>query len=132
VFTSSIATLEVKNLTAETLPKQPVVALCGIANPWGFIQTLGSAGYQVAAQYFFQDHYHFNLSEITKIEQRHPSLPLVCTEKDWVKLSQMNLQQLYCAAIKVALTSEQEFNAMLLNAVSQQTVVSSSRVVYST
>ncbi len=68
------------------LSPRPVVAFCAIANPSGFFQSLEALGYEIVESYQFSDHYCFSASEIAGMQRRHPGVPLVCTEKDAVKL----------------------------------------------
>ncbi len=68
----------------ETLRGQPVTALAGIGQPQAFFQMLEAAGLQLGARIALPDHYDF------QSWQRSSTMPepLVCTEKDAVKLWQ--------------------------------------------
>ena len=72
----------------EALPRgAEIVAVCGIAGPEAFSATLQSLGYRVSAKEFFPDHYPFDAESIAALRRKYPALPLVCTEKDAVKIS---------------------------------------------
>ena len=64
------------------LAAHPVQVWTGIARPERFIQALRVAGFQLAEVQRHPDHYHFD-SESDKPDARYP---LICTEKDAVKL----------------------------------------------
>jgi tetraacyldisaccharide 4'-kinase len=61
-----------------------IVAFCGIANPDGFYATLESLGFTILKRYAFPDHHPF--TDIAGLCDAHPGTPLVCTEKDALKL----------------------------------------------
>lgn len=64
----------------------PVVAVCGIANPEGFLRTLEASGFSVLGSYYFSDHHIFTEPDIRHIRNRHPGIPIVCTEKDALRI----------------------------------------------
>lgn len=69
----------------EQLFNTPVHAVAGIGNPGRFFQTLRSCGLQVI-EHAFDDHHAFELSELMFGD----ALPVVMTEKDAVKVRQLN------------------------------------------
>jgi len=64
----------------------PIVAFCGIANPEGFFSTLESAGFTLLERRTFPDHHPFTEADIGALLRTYPGTPLVCTEKDRLKL----------------------------------------------
>lgn len=62
---------------------------CAIANPEGFVESVRWAGYQIAGVICFPDHHRLSVNECSTLEDRarEHAAALVCTEKDWVKLS---------------------------------------------
>jgi tetraacyldisaccharide 4'-kinase len=62
------------------LRAQPVHALAGIANPEAFFSMLRDAGFTLASTHALPDHHAF--TDVVAL----PAAPLVCTEKDAVKL----------------------------------------------
>lgn len=69
-------------LTAKT-----VVAVCGIANPAGFVETLTRSGFTVLESRCFPDHYVFQGDDLQRLRDKHAGVPLVCTEKDAVRIA---------------------------------------------
>jgi tetraacyldisaccharide 4'-kinase len=67
-------------LSVDALDGRAVSAVCGIANPAQFKQTLESLGQRVSLV-AFPDHYRFGISDLTQVPD-----PIVMTAKDAVKL----------------------------------------------
>jgi tetraacyldisaccharide 4'-kinase len=88
VYRSFLTPLPVVAHTDRTrsLPPGNVVAFCAIANPENFFMTLESAGFSLVGKRVFSDHYHFSESDIATLRREYPGVPLVCTEKDSLKL----------------------------------------------
>jgi tetraacyldisaccharide 4'-kinase len=72
-----------------TVSPQRVVAFAGIAQPDGFFESLKQGGFSLAANHSFADHHVFSVRDLEQISSAHPSLPLVCTEKDAIKLKHL-------------------------------------------
>jgi tetraacyldisaccharide 4'-kinase len=73
--------------TKQVLPQQSVVAVCGIANPMGFLASLEQQGYPVTEKHIFPDHFPMSEATIAAIRAAiGPARPIVCTEKDLVRL----------------------------------------------
>lgn len=90
VFRSNLEIESITSLDGRNFGGRSAVAFSGIANPDGFLATLKEAGVSLAAFYPFADHHSFSVEEIEKIAVSHPELPLICTEKDAVKISNFN------------------------------------------
>src|SRR5690606_24130922 len=89
------AHLEFAGLTALSKSTPPatndeVFAFCGIANPNGFIDSLKELGFRLTGQRIFPDHHRFIQSDIDNIHALARGRPLICTEKDSVKLRELN------------------------------------------
>jgi tetraacyldisaccharide 4'-kinase len=69
-------------LPLDSLIGQPVAALAGIARPERFFEMLRARGLQLAATFPLPDHHDFAEHGLPG----RPGLPLLCTEKDAVKL----------------------------------------------
>lgn len=67
-----------------------VIVVSGIANPTPMLHYLQSQ-YHIAKHLSFSDHHHFSPAEIRDIEQlvQSRNLPVITTEKDWVRLKTM-------------------------------------------
>lgn len=70
------------NLSKST---QEIVAFCGLAKPQNFFQTLKSLNLVLKKEHVFSDHHSFSETEIDSISNTY-KLPLVCSEKDRIKL----------------------------------------------
>lgn len=62
------------------------VAFSAIAQPESFYQTLRSLGFTLVATYPFADHHQFTTSELNKLITAAGEAPLICTEKDLIKI----------------------------------------------
>ncbi len=98
-----------------------VAAFCGIAKPEGFIETLEEMQANVVVHYFCRDHEIPSVMEFQKLEKeamRKSCEMLLCTEKDWVKLSGEYDGKLPCAYVKIFLkifSGEEKWNAILFD-----------------
>ncbi|KMQ51662.1 Tetraacyldisaccharide 4'-kinase [Chitinispirillum alkaliphilum] len=77
----------------ETLPLSNPSLVCAIARPHRFINTVRSLGIELSDVLCFKDHYVFQLHDLTK-KQKLYSTGIVTTEKDYIRLSAMNLSEL--------------------------------------
>lgn len=83
-----------------------VVAFCGVGNPAGFRHTLGTVACEIVAWREFPDHHRYNdrdLAELGAAADRQRAEVVVCTQKDLVKLRQVELagRPLWAVAIEV-------------------------------
>lgn len=72
--------------TGEALTAKRVIAFCGLANPGAFFESLTTLGLELVTRHSFSDHYNYAKSDIRRMQEVSPGLPLVCSEKDAVKL----------------------------------------------
>ena len=85
--TSLIRAIEVvRAVDNAVLLPQEVQAICAIANPEGFVATLVTAGYQVHSATLLSDH-SASLERQSQQLLALSTLPIVMTEKDYIKLS---------------------------------------------
>ena len=80
-----------------------VVLVSGIANPEGFKKTLVANQLTLVETYFYADHYQFLAKDLKKIIADHPDLPIVCTEKDAIKINKLDidLSNIYAAQVSL-------------------------------
>jgi len=76
---------QIQGMNASTPEK--VVAVCAIARPRRFFNTLMQHGVEVAEQMVFPDHYRYRSGDVKRIISR--ALAVATTEKDAVKLAAM-------------------------------------------
>ncbi len=81
--------------TGQRLEACEVLAFCAIANPQAFQETLKDLGFKLREFKTFGDHHKFSTQDLISLSQKSEGLPLVCTEKDAVKLSIFSDLNLY-------------------------------------
>lgn len=102
---------------SEKLSPVPVVAFCGIANPDGFFQTLGESGFPLLDSRRFPDHHVFGDAEISQMKLEHPGVPLVCTEKDAIRIPANQRQGIYMLRIEARVTPADAFVTQICRAI---------------
>jgi len=114
LFRSFVKPGDILSLSSkEVLKTDEAVAFCGIANPEGFFSTLESCGVRLLARKTFADHHRYSKNDIQKIRGQHAQVPLVCTEKDAVKLPADSQEGVYYLRIETIVEPEADFEAML-------------------
>lgn len=78
----------------EQIAQKPVAIFCGIGNPRRFLHTVEQLGGQIVSAHFVGDHRlvkEKKLIEFARMAKLRGAEVLLCTEKDRVKLKQVNL-----------------------------------------
>ncbi len=103
------------NLKAPEYAGQEVVLISGIANPERFGQTAESLRWRVLEHAVYPDHHVFSDAELNTILSRWPGVPIVTTEKDWVKLPEWfkKTEGILALRIGVVMEEEEAFRAVL-------------------
>lgn len=86
-----------------------VVVVTGIANPEGFLESVKTLGFTIRKQFLFRDHHTFTSNDITQITSEYPNTPIICTEKDLVKLQSFSLSRLYVLRTELAIVPADAF-----------------------
>ena len=89
-----------------------VRALCGIGNPNRFLQTLAQIGVSVEP-HIYPDHHAYSGDELDFTD----GSPIVCTDKDAMKLSELDIDLSHIWALEIAIDLPEDFAqafAMLL------------------
>jgi tetraacyldisaccharide 4'-kinase len=96
---------------SETLSGREVILASGIANPERFRDTAEKLGWIVVDHYSLPDHHRFTDKELQSILDRASGLPVVVTEKDWVKLPAWfkEIDQVAALRIEMVLDDEEAF-----------------------
>lgn len=85
-----IVGIEMDYSTTQPIENQKVGIFCGIANPENFVTAINSLGGQIVLERFFPNHFNYEYEHVHSFCQdcvhKGASL-LLCTEKDWVKIS---------------------------------------------
>ena len=104
VFRSFFEAVGVRNVeTEKPLEARRVHAFAAIANPATFFDSLRELGFTVVSHKAFPDHHAFSEADLRALRFEHPDLPLVCTSKDAVKLSDVHPElRGQCYALQVA------------------------------
>lgn len=103
----------------ELHPGTPVAVLTAIANPEAFIESVASAGFPVQGSEVFPDHYPFTQKDIDAAAARFSDLPLVCTEKDVVKLTSLSLPPLYVLSTELVVVPADAFRVQVMKGLRQ-------------
>jgi tetraacyldisaccharide 4'-kinase len=114
-FVSEVISKQVVDWFAksELLP-QEVVAWCGIANPDGFLSTLHAAGYKVVGSLCASDHQKVSVEALKKLSQKFPGVPLVCTEKDFIKYKSIDIPNCFVCKVQYCVSDERHFASMVM------------------
>jgi tetraacyldisaccharide 4'-kinase len=112
------STLE-SSVPSDTLAGREVILASGIANPDRFRSTAEKLGWLVVDHYSFSDHHRFTDEELRAILDRVQGVPVVVTEKDWVKLPLWfkELERVFALRIEMVLDDEEAFWAALSSVV---------------
>lgn len=90
VWNRPLAVYDVNNKEISSVKELQVGVFCGIAEPSRFLHTVQELGAHVLDTYFHADHGTISEKELRKISEKAKKKGvqlLLCTEKDWVKLS---------------------------------------------
>ena len=96
----------------DSLRGRKVLALSGVANPVYFSSTLRKCGAEIIGEAIFPDHHFYTPEDLSPIEGRSKRADcIVTTEKDMVKLRELNIHHLPIRAlrVKVKIWEEEEF-----------------------
>ena len=119
VYRASHMPTAVVSLTGETespdiLSGAKVSAFSGIANPDHFRPALASRGADVVKLMSFRDHFHYHQRDIDKIVENSAGLRIITTEKDLVKLRELELPD-DISALRIDFSIEKEFYDHIFN-----------------
>jgi tetraacyldisaccharide 4'-kinase len=103
--THASAYFELINAPLISLNQQPipafgtkVIALCAIANPQSFLTSLSSFGFEIELK-AFDDHHEFNHDDVSEFKDKI----IITTQKDAVKLTSLNLTNVFVLPIVINL-----------------------------
>ena len=99
-----------------------VVAFCGIANPQGFFLTLETMGFELNATESFVDHHYFRVTELERLRDNNRELPLICTEKDAVKVIQAQAQRVHVLRARMEIEPHNELVEKILAMIAHKTI----------
>lgn len=110
-FDCWLEAVKLRGVTGGALePPAEVAAFCGIAGPDAFFQTLERAGFKVRNFYPYRDHHRYRWTDIARMQRENSGFPLVCTEKDAVKLHpNLPKEQLFVLEVSARVEPEEGF-----------------------
>jgi tetraacyldisaccharide 4'-kinase len=97
-----------KSRGLDTLRGNEIYVFSGIANPSYFHATLTSAGARIVRSMNFRDHYIYSRKDLDKIKSEAAGLDIVTTEKDLVKLRELDLPD-NLSALKIGFSIDNDF-----------------------
>ncbi len=100
------------------LEKTKVFALSAVGDHGGFIRTLHRAGFKIVDEFVFIDHHDYTQADIESAQKRLSQSDadfIVTTEKDMVKLTQLDLSKLEIYSIGVEFKLNQKAEKRLLD-----------------
>ena len=101
----------------ESLRNQDIWAVCGIAYPESFLETLTDLGVRITGVTPFPDHYPYtrkDLEQIASQAERKGIKAIITTEKDWVKWAgKCPFQRVYVVSVEQKFVDEEKFYAFL-------------------
>ncbi|WP_298122196.1 tetraacyldisaccharide 4'-kinase [Flavobacterium sp.] len=90
--------------------------VAGIAKPEPFFDFIKSEN---DLKLIYPDHHHFSINDVNEIKVKSKDKVIITTEKDYVRLKDMNIKNLYYLPIKSNFTSnDSAFNSLLHNYIS--------------
>lgn len=100
LYTSALKDGDVRWLSDKS-PLSPcqVSLLTAIANPSGVVDSLETLGFSVKESHVFADHHYFSEQELRDFIARVGDIPIVCTEKDAVKLTDFPIELISKVAV---------------------------------
>lgn len=71
------------------IPPTKVILVTGLANPKPIVEYLNGEKIEIVSHFNFKDHYSYSFKDIQtiqKLQQNKGNIPVITTEKDWVKI----------------------------------------------
>ena len=108
---SNIFYMNYEPINISAFQKDNYLAFAGIGNSIEFFETLEKYGVNVKEKLAFSDHYNYLQKDLDKIKNLAQSnnLKIVTTEKDFLRISQKNLEKIDFLKIKVKIDNQVEF-----------------------
>ena len=100
-----------KIITIKKLKRKKIFAFSGLGNNKNFFSQLENDGFEIIKFMSFSDHYKYSENDLKKIinEAEKLNLPIVCTEKDYVKIPKQFHKKFYIAELDVKILSSKAF-----------------------
>lgn len=97
--------------------KSNYLAFCGLGTPESFFDLLRENSIKVKHKMIFPDHYNYSLNDIKLIKElsSKKNLKIVTTEKDYIKLKNINKFKIICAEVMLKIDKPNNFKKFLLD-----------------
>jgi tetraacyldisaccharide 4'-kinase len=105
---AAVINSEGEERSPDSLRQKKVYAFAGIANPAYFQATLRSVGADIINFRKFRDHHVYTQKEVDEIKKDARGLEIITTEKDLVKLRELELPE-NISALKIEFSVDQAF-----------------------
>ena len=91
--------------------KEKYLVFSGIGNHQTFINMIKNNGINVFKDIEFPDHYHYTNVDIKEIllEAKKLNCKIITTEKDYLRLENFNLKEIYCLRSELKIIDEEKF-----------------------
>lgn len=102
------------------IPPQPVIAFTGLGYPQKFKLYLETLGFDIKEFFAFPDHYYYlekDYEQLNACAHKH-GLPLITTEKDFVKIKQGSLVNLQILGIRLMFDDKNEVKNLFASSIS--------------
>jgi len=102
-----------KVLPLSSLRGARVLALAGIARPASFFELIQSLGAEIAAVCVYADHFRYQKTDLAKVYRKAADANIgmiVTTEKDAVRLKNMNAEGFWSLRIELSVVEREEWN----------------------
>jgi len=102
----------------ELQPPQKIVAVSGIARPFGFYALLEEMGFEIIAKHAFEDHASFDLDVVTKLRRTYPESAFVCTSKDLARMADDEASRWWVPEVQVEFSEPEVFRKSIFSVIS--------------
>jgi tetraacyldisaccharide 4'-kinase len=95
-----------------------IIAFCGLANPLPFFLTVRELGIKIHEELSFPDHHGFSRTDVEKMRSRSSHVPLLCSEKDFIKVREFGLKDVFYLRVEPQLDAEEELMSFIRKRIS--------------
>ena len=101
--------IKINNLDKFDLSKKYLI-FSGIGSPGSFKKTLAKYNFDIVDEFIFPDHYNYKTKDIEIIKKRAKNLEakIITTEKDYVKISQADSQNIDFIEVDLSIVNQEE------------------------
>ncbi|MGN6517195.1 MAG: tetraacyldisaccharide 4'-kinase [Rhizomicrobium sp.] len=114
-FKGPVLRARIAPVDAAGIGRQRVVAFAGIGRPEKFFETLRALGAEIVEERAYEDHHAYTAAEFARLRARGKALDavLVTTEKDFVRLTPAERQEVRFIPVRAAFENPAALDALL-------------------